>query len=125
MTASAETIERLEQEEVRAFLAADVDRLRALWSPDFLVNAPHHRLMAEREATLAAIASGALRHVRLERSVEIVRFTDGLAVSMGGELVEDDRGPLAGAPYRRRFTHVWRLDGADWRLLARHAHVIG
>jgi ketosteroid isomerase-like protein len=116
-------IEQLEAEEVAAFLNADVARLRELWSPDVVVNAPHNRLMPDREATLAAIESGRLRHAEITRTVEIVRILGDVAVSMGSETIRDDEGPMAGPPHRRRYTNVWQRDGDQWRVIARHAHV--
>lgn len=123
MTEARARIEALEAEEVAAFRSADVARLRALWSPEVVVNAPHNRVMPDGEAILAAIASGRLRHAEIERTVEIVRIFGDVAVSMGHETVRDDAGPMAGAPHRRRYTNVWQRAAGDWRMIARHAHV--
>ena len=123
MTDAEAIIEELDSEEAAAFLRGDAERLRHLWSPDLVVNAPHNRLMADREAMLAAVASGRLRHAELHRTVEAVRLHGDIAISMGSETVRDEQGPLAGDPHRRRYTNIWRRDGDGWRIIARHAHV--
>ena len=119
------TLRELETREVAAFLAGDTDALTRLWHPDLIVNAPHGRLMESREDMLAAVRSGRLRHIKLDRRVEAVRWHDNCGVTMGSEAVQDDVGPLAGAPITRRYTNMWLLDESGGRLWARQAAVIG
>ena len=104
----------------RAFLAADVDRLRGLWSDDLLVNSPINRVH-DKNQVLDLLQRGIIRHVSLEEHVEVATRQGDLVIVMGRDEVSDVPGS---PPIARRFTNVWRASGSSWELIARHANVV-
>ena len=104
-------IAALEADNRRAFLARDLERLGQLVSERFLVNSPLGTVH-ERERVLELLRTGAIAHASL----------GDVVVVMGGETYSDAPG---GPPIQRRFTNVWAADGGTWRIIARHANVVG
>ena len=102
--ADEKTIRSLENQEREAVLKVDVPALKRLWSEHFVVNNPQNLVSPNRDAVLQRVTQGLIHYTLFERRIECIRFD--------GERVE------------RRFTHVWKQDGATWRLIARHANVI-
>jgi len=120
---SVETeIERLEQMEVKAFLARDIRTLSKLWDPKYVVNNPDNKIVAgvppdERPGLQKPRTS-------FTREVEHLTVRDTLVISMGGEtIVPADDEPHAGKTVHRRYTHIWERVAGEWKLIARHANV--
>ena|SRR5581483_7516136 len=113
-------VQALEEENRRAFLSCDIERLDALWSDDLLVNSPINRVN-EKYQILDLLQSGVIAHTTLQSHVEVSRQYGNLVVVMGSEAVTNSPdGPIL----HRRFTNVWRAEGGSWRLILRHANVI-
>jgi len=114
-------IAALEADNRRAFLARDLERLGQLVSERFLVNSPLGTVH-ERKRVLELLRTGAIAHASLDHRVETMRRYGDVVVVMGGETYSDAPG---GPPIQRRFTNVWAADGGTWRIIARHANVVG
>jgi ketosteroid isomerase-like protein len=110
-------ITALQEEGRRAFLAADVSRLRQIFADDLLVNSPIHRVH-DKSQVLDLLERGVVRHSSSVEHIETMKRQGDLVTVMGYDVVTD---PPDEKPVRRRFTNVWRADGDSWRLIVRHA----
>lgn len=123
--ADEDAIRALEDEERAAVLAQNFSALERIWSEDFLVNNPRNEVSADRGALLELFRKGIAHYRSFDRVIEVIRFSGDHAFVMGRETVQPMEGaPLAERTVERRFTNVWRREGATWRLFARHANVI-
>lgn len=109
-----------EEENGRAFLAADLPALDRLWTEDFLVNSPLN-FVNDKPRTLALLEAGRIRHTSLTHDIEHMSRHGDVVVVMGSDRVTD---PPDGMITHRRFTNLWRLEGGEWRCFARHANAI-
>src|SRR5512143_2298615 len=114
-------IEELQDDSRRAFLARDLERLKAAWSDELVVNSPVNRVL-DRGQVLDLLQKGVISHASYEEHIETVKRHGDLVIVMGRDVVTDT---AASPPVQRRFTNVWRASGPSWRLIARHANVIG
>lgn len=122
---SEATIRSLEDQERLAVLNQDTTALLRLWSEEFTVNSPFNQIAPSAAVVADLMRQGLIHYSIFDRRIEHLRVDGDLAIVMGGETVQPTgNAPLAGQTVRRRFTHVWRKDGADWRLIARHANNI-
>jgi len=110
-------IAELQEEGRKAFLAADVDRLRQIFADDLIVNSPIHRVH-DKDTVLELLERGVVRHSSSAEHIEVVRRQGDLVTVMGWDVVTD---PPDEKPVQRRFTNVWRAHGASWQLVVRHA----
>jgi len=116
-------IRSLENEERLAVLGRDAQALQRLWSERFTVNSPMNRIAPNRSAVLQLVQQGLISYSSFERRIEEIRIDGNLAIVMGGETVQAaGNAPLAGQTIQRRFTHVWKHEQGEWRLIARHAN---
>jgi ketosteroid isomerase-like protein len=119
------TIRTLEDRERLAVLREDVAALEGLWSEQLIVNNPQNTISPDRATVVALVRQGRIRYSRFERRIEAIRFYDDLVVVMGSEtIVRRGAQDSVPTPIERRFSHVWRRVGGEWRLIARHANVI-
>lgn len=118
-------IRQLEDQERQAVLKQDVTTLERLWAEEFIVNNPQNQISPSRDAVLALVKKGLIRHAAFERRIESIRFSADIAIVMGAETVEPVTDtPHAGGPVERRFTNIWKKQDATWRMIARHANII-
>lgn len=109
-----------EEENRRAFLARDLERLSALWSDALLVNSPINRVHT-RQQVIDLLRAGTIAHTVLESTIETVERRDDLVIVMGSERVVNAPGSAA---LSRRFTNIWRSTNERWQLLVRHANIV-
>jgi len=114
-------ISELEAEHCRAFVAHDFEVLERLWSSDLLVNSPINRVH-DKKRVLELLQAGVISHTSLECQAEAMMQQGGFVVVMGNEVLTNSPG---GVQIRRRYTNIWGKEGGSWRLVARHANVIG
>lgn len=69
---------------------------------------------------LEAVASNAT--LVLLRTEHVRRVGPSCWMSGSLQVPQIGKAPLAGHAVQRRFTHVWKKEGGDWRLIARHAN---
>ncbi|PKN88484.1 MAG: DUF4440 domain-containing protein [Chloroflexi bacterium HGW-Chloroflexi-8] len=118
-------IRQLEEQECQAVLKQDVSTLERLWSEEFIVNNPQNKISTSRGNVLALIKQGLIGYTAFERRIESIRINADIAIVMGAELVEPiGDAPRAGMTVERRFTNIWRKQGTEWHMIARHANVI-
>jgi ketosteroid isomerase-like protein len=117
-------IRKLNAEEVQALLKNDVKALDRLWSDDFVVTNPFNAFLTKRQV-LAQVGADAISFSSYERQVDYVRRQGDVVIVAGGETVGwAGRMPIAGTTSKLRFTSVWRMQGARWKEVARHASTI-
>jgi ketosteroid isomerase-like protein len=117
-------IRAAEEKHVRAFLAADVPALEAMFSDDFLVNSPLNNVVGKPQL-MGMVRSGALTLSEFTQKIEqIRRFGDVVFVMGEDRAVWAPPSPNAGKTDRRRFTDVWRLENGRWRFIARQATLL-
>jgi len=110
-------ITELQEEGRRAFLSADVGRLREIFADDLIVNSPIHRIH-DKSQVLDLLEKGIVRHSSSVEHIETMKRQGDLVTVMGYDVVTD---PPDDKPVRRRFTNVWRANEDSWRLIIRHA----
>lgn len=121
-----QTVRSLDDQERVAVLKQDQPALERLWSDQFTVNAPSNRVVIGKRAVLALVQRGALQRSSFERKIEFIHVDGGFCIIMGAETVQPiGDAPLAGQTVQRRFTNIWRKEAGTWRMIARHANVIG
>jgi ketosteroid isomerase-like protein len=114
-------IRELEERGRLAFLGADTKALSAMWSDDLLVNSPLNTIN-EKTLVLDLLEKGRIRHTRDDVVIErVVRYGDTVVV-MGRDTVD---GPPHGDLVDRRFTNVWQRQAGGWKMIARHAQIVG
>ncbi|HKY59687.1 MAG TPA: nuclear transport factor 2 family protein [Gemmatimonadota bacterium] len=113
-----------EARHVAAVLSNDVEAWDALLENDFIVNSPRNTVV-EKAELLELVRSGWLTSSSFEQEIEAVRRFGDVAVVMGEDRqVWAPQSPNAGQTHCRRFTDIWRLDGGQWRYVARQATLV-
>jgi ketosteroid isomerase-like protein len=129
-TADEARVRELDDQERIAALKRDVPKLERLWSEHLTVNAPNNQVVVGRKATLDMfLHAGVINFSRFDREIEFIRADGDFVFIMGLETVTPlsdapGAGLAAGRTIQRRFTNIWKKEGSDWRLFARHANVI-
>lgn len=118
-------IRRLENLERESVLRSDsVALFNKLWSATMIVNTPAN-VVGTVEGTKAHLRTGGLAYKSFERTIEMIRMYDQIAIVMGGEVIRPQgKQPNAGKTVTRRFTHVWSLKDRSWSIIARQATII-
>jgi len=123
-------VRSIDDQERLAALNRDTTALNRLWSDEFTVNAPNHKVSVGKRAALEAfVRGGIINFSSFDRQIEFVRVDGDFAFIMGLETLvplsdAPSFGLVAGRPTQRRFTNIWRREAGTWRLYARHANVI-
>jgi hypothetical protein len=116
-----EALRAAEARHAAAVLTNDVRAWEALLDDEFIVNSPRNTVV-EKPALLELVGSGWLSVSSLEQEIEAVRRFGDVAVVMGEDVqVWASPSPNAGQTHCRRFTDIFRLDGGEWRYIARQA----
>jgi len=128
--ADEEDVRALDDQERKAALARDIPTLTQLWSEQLTVNAPNNQVVIGKRAVLDTfVHSGIIDFARFDRQIEFIRADPPFVFIMGLETVTaradaPSAGLAAGRTIKRRFTNIWKKEGATWRLFARHANVV-
>jgi ketosteroid isomerase-like protein len=111
-----------ERREAEAMRAGDVRGLGSIWDDGFTVTPPPQH-PTHRNEVLARVSGGSLAYDEFTREVDqVVEVADDVVVTLGSESLVPAAGtPGEGERMVRRFTHVWRRTGSQWRLPVRHA----
>jgi|SRR6516165_1646117 len=118
-------VRTLDRRELGMMRDADVSGLDELWSDDFLVTPPDN-VAKTKDAVIAMIDAGRLVYSAMSREVEHCVARDSVVVTIGREIVvSNDARPHAGERMMRRYTHVWANEPSGWKLIARHANIVG
>ena len=120
-------IRTLEQTGAKAILNGDINTLKELWAPEFLVNTPRNEVTGTRDSILLIQNAGKIDYSTYEKIIERMQFQENLVITMGHETIvskNDIPGVKAGQIYKRRFTNIWMKKNGKWQQIARHASVI-
>ena len=120
-------IRELDQKQSSWMLKEDTNALKKLYDTDLIVNAPFNAVTSGSEVVFQLVHTGFIKLSGFTVETEKVLIKGGVAVTMGSEIVTFDKNssnPLAGKTIKRRFTHVYVKEGANWLLIARHANEI-
>lgn len=101
-------------------LRGDIDSLGTLWDDEFIVTNPFN-VVVGRTQVLQMVHEGRIAYATFERTVEAIRVSGVVGITMGQEVVVPQRETQ---PVTRRYTHVWLRDNESWRLAARHASLV-
>lgn len=117
-------LRRASDAERTAVLAHDVAALDRLFAADLVVNSPMGDIQ-DKAGVLARLGPGGLiDYAVFERTAERVRIDRNFAIEMGGEIIADRAGPLAGVRRARRYTNLYRYADGRWQMFARHANLV-
>jgi ketosteroid isomerase-like protein len=117
-------IRNLEQIEVKAVLEKDTVTLLKIWDKDYVVNSPTNKVVFAGKSAVDRPVMNMSRSV-FTREIEQIIVRGDVVFSMGSEtVVPAGDQPHAGQTVKRRYTNIWMKQGANWKLVARHANVI-
>ena len=120
-------IRALEQAGAKAILSGDINTLKQLWAPEFLVNTPRNEITGTRDSILLIQKAGMIDYSTYEKTIERMQFQENIVITMGHETIvskNDTPAAKAGQIFKRRFTNVWMKKDGKWQQIARHASVI-
>jgi ketosteroid isomerase-like protein len=123
-SATQEQIEGLHRADAgffRALLAADIPALESLLAEDFLIVDVASGSMHPRGAFLLAIAGGAVifQEIKTFPEESMTRLTGpGTGIVIGRTAISFCGGAGAATGLASRYTHVFRADGGNWRLVS-------
>jgi hypothetical protein len=115
-------VRAMEVKEAQALLQKDINTLREIWSPEFMVNSPNNAVVIGTQ--LEMVQAGIIAYTSFVRQIEHVKVLKDVVVTMGSETVVPVGGPMAGRTVIRRYTNIWIKEKGKWILTARHANVI-
>ncbi|MEO6541968.1 MAG: nuclear transport factor 2 family protein [Ferruginibacter sp.] len=117
-------IRKLEKEIKEAFLKKDTGILFKLFSPDFVVHAPNHKIITFQQLK-PLIQNGSVDRDVFEKITEVVTFNNNIAIAMGHETLRPTgNAQHAGKTVKRRYTNVWMKTNDNWQLVARQSTII-
>jgi len=120
-----EAVRTLENKEIQAILSKDLETLRKLWAPEFIVNSPLLHKLVNRDQVLNMTQNDIISYEKFERNIEHINFMGDVLVTMGEEiLIPQKNNPNAGQVIKRRFTNVWQYRNGNWVETNRHAHIV-
>jgi hypothetical protein len=96
----------------------------AVLADDLAVNNPQNGVSV-RGATGRRSEAGQISYTRYDRVIEYAGLRAGMVLLMGEEIVVSKApGEPSNRTVHRRFTDLWKLDEAAWKLTARQATII-
>ncbi len=117
-------IQRLNADEVEAFLKRDPKSMARLWSDDMVVTNPLNKFV-NKQQVLGMVESGFLVITSYDRQIEYTRVYGDTVIVAGSEtVVWGGKMPNAGKTEHLRFTGIWMKRGGRWEEVARHANII-
>ena len=117
-------IEKLELEDAAAALRHDLDTIERLWSDKLVVSTPAN-LVFTKAQLLAFFRAGLIRLKSFERRVLRVVVERDVAVTTGSDTFITLVGADAGKTTFCSYMNCWSRENGEWKLLGRHATVIG
>ncbi len=122
MSNSIDQVSALEQRRWAAVLAADIETLTELYSPDLAYTHTDGKLDS-REQYLAPLAQGLFRYTAVPRSdLHYREHGDAVIITGRVDLTIDAGGPAI--VKAMRFSAVWSRAGGPWQLVAWHANAL-
>lgn len=119
------TVRALDIQNLQATLTKDTATLLKNWAADFTVNNPMNKIEKGGRNTLDRPVINQLEYASFVRNVEHVMVKGDVVLLMGNEVVVPKKADgTPGRTINRRFTNIWQKQGADWKLIARHANEI-
>lgn len=122
-TDTEKQIRELEQQQVRAAITRDRPALERLFAPDFRLVNPSGAIAGKAEL-LQLLTEGTSPYRSAVYQTDVVTVYHDVVVTIGLETVVPAGGVQAGQQVKRRVTHVWQRQGAQWRLVLRQATVV-
>ena len=115
----------LENAEVKAILESDTLTLNKIWAEDVRVNNPSNTIVNKLQV-FERIKNTFIKYSLYTRAQEYFGVYDNVVVVMGNEaVVPSGNNPDKGKTLRRRYTSVYKKFDENWKLIARHANIIG
>lgn len=119
-----QSVRKLSQEEVEAFLHKDAEAMARLWSDDFVVTNPLNKFV-NKQQVLGMVRSGFLVITSFQRDIEYLRAYGDTVIVAGSEtVVWGGKMPNAGRTEHLRITAVWMKQQGRWQEVARHANIV-
>lgn len=116
-------VREMELIEAQALVQKDIETLKKIWAPGFMVNAPLNMVFIGGQVEL--VQAGILSYTSFTRVIEHVMVLKDVVITMGSEtVVPAGADPRAGQTIQRRYTNIWTKEKSDWVLIARHANDI-
>jgi ketosteroid isomerase-like protein len=116
-------VEKISQEYVQAVKSGDVPALLRLQSPALVYTAANDRIMS-RDQVLTALRSDFGKWSLRSTVIEVCQVFGDTVITAGTEEIQSETGARAGTTTLRRFTNVWRRDGATWVMISRNVATI-
>jgi hypothetical protein len=116
-------LRQVDLEQARLVQAGDADGIAALLHPTYRAHLTNGRILDHAEM-LALVRDGSLARERFERTPKAVILSGSTGVVMGLDRLEAPPIFAEGGERTRHYTNIYVHDGARWRLLARHFHLL-
>lgn len=116
-------LRQVDMEQARLVQAGDAEGMAALLHPAYRAHLTNGRIL-DHDEMLALVRSGALAKERFERTPKAVTVSGGTGIVMGLDRLEAPPIFAEGGERTRHYTNIYVHDGARWRLLARHFHLL-
>jgi len=122
-TADEDGLRQVDLEQARLAQAGDAEGMAALLHPAYRAHLTNGRILDHAEM-LALVRNGSLAQERFERTPKAVIVSGGTGVVMGVDRLDAPPIFAEGGERTRHYTNIYVHDGARWRLLARHFHLL-
>jgi len=121
--ADEEALRRVDLEQARLAMDGDAKGMAALLDPAYRAHLTNGRILGYDEM-LDLVRSGALAKERFVRTPEAVLVSGSTGIVMGHDRLEAPPIFAESGELNRHYTNIYVHDGARWRLLARHFHLL-
>lgn len=112
-------IRELENRLIEAMKASNIQELNALLADDLIFTA-HTGQIFRKEDDINAHSSGNIKIFSIETSEQVIRIEDNVAIvsvlmEISGSFFDNTEVGFF------RFTRIWKLNGAQWQIIAAHS----
>lgn len=126
MTVSAEqTLKALDQLGAKAVLENDAATMARVYADQLVLHFAPAKLIRTREQVLNDMRTKPALYHNFVRTTEFVSVQGDVAITIGSESASPTTAHPAhtSGSIQRRYSHVWRWENDEWKLLLRHVSI--
>jgi hypothetical protein len=125
LSATQKRILKLEKKERMALVNHDIQvLLHQVWSKHLVIQNAANNIVSG-ESVAAAMSEGVLAYSLLERDIQSVVVNGNVVIVMGAEFIQAQQpSEITELAYSTRFTHIWKIEHSQWRLIGRQATLV-
>lgn len=117
-----ETLKALDQRGAKAVLENDAPALARIYADHLVLHFAPAKLVRTGEQVLSDMRTNPTLYDSFVRTTEFVSIQGDIGITIGREAAVPTATHPAhtSGPIQRRYSHVWRKEKDDWKLLFRH-----